>query len=242
MLAGARAAAASAASCSSRSTSKRRSIPGVRELDPALWPGHARCSRCRRRKALVGAAQMNVIEFHTWNSLVRKIDKPDRVIFDLDPGEGERWERVQEAATLVRGTAAGTGAAELAEDQRRQGPARRRAAGAARRLGHRQGLRAGRRAAPGAASIPQRFVAKSGAGQPRRQDLRRLPAQQPRRHHGGGVLGARAAGAGRVDAAGLGRSGRAQAQRPVDRAHGARAPVVPARPTRGRTTGPRDRR
>ena len=25
------------------------------------------------------------------------------MIFDLDPGEGERWERVQEAATLVRG-------------------------------------------------------------------------------------------------------------------------------------------
>ncbi len=54
-------------------------------------------------KALIGAAQMNVIEFHTWNALVKRIDQPDRVIFDLDPGEGERWERVQEAATLVRG-------------------------------------------------------------------------------------------------------------------------------------------
>ena len=32
-----------------------------------------------------------------------KIDQPDRVIFDLDPGEGESWPRVQEAATLVRG-------------------------------------------------------------------------------------------------------------------------------------------
>jgi bifunctional non-homologous end joining protein LigD len=54
-------------------------------------------------KALVAAAQMNVIEFHTWNATVRRIDKPDRVVFDLDPGEGERWERVLEAATLVRG-------------------------------------------------------------------------------------------------------------------------------------------
>jgi bifunctional non-homologous end joining protein LigD len=54
-------------------------------------------------KALVAAAQMNVIEFHTWNATVRRIDRPDRVIFDLDPGEGERWERVLEAATLVRG-------------------------------------------------------------------------------------------------------------------------------------------
>lgn len=29
-------------------------------------------------EALVSAAQMNVIEFHTWNSPIRNIDKPDR--------------------------------------------------------------------------------------------------------------------------------------------------------------------
>ncbi|MET3420290.1 DNA ligase D-like protein (predicted polymerase) [Variovorax paradoxus] len=45
---------------------------------------------------------MNVIEFHTWNSLAKNIDKPDRMIFDLDPGEGTTWQHVQEAATLVR--------------------------------------------------------------------------------------------------------------------------------------------
>ena len=43
-----------------------------------------------------------------------------------------------------------------------------------------------------ARTIPQRFVAKSGAAQPRRQDLRRLPAQRLRRHHGGGAFSARA--------------------------------------------------
>jgi bifunctional non-homologous end joining protein LigD len=78
-------------------------ITGIRELDAALWPGHASLLEVPTVKALIGAAQMNVIEFHTWNALVKKIDQPDRVIFDLDPGEGERWERVQEAATLVRG-------------------------------------------------------------------------------------------------------------------------------------------
>ena len=45
---------------------------------------------------------MNVIEFHTWNSLARNIDKPDRMIFDLDPGEGTVWQHIQEAAMLVR--------------------------------------------------------------------------------------------------------------------------------------------
>jgi bifunctional non-homologous end joining protein LigD len=76
---------------------------GIRELDAALWPGHAPLLEVPSAQALIGAAQMNVIEFHTWNATVRRIDRPDRVIFDLDPGEGERWERVQEAATLVRG-------------------------------------------------------------------------------------------------------------------------------------------
>jgi bifunctional non-homologous end joining protein LigD len=37
---------------------------------------------------------MNVVEFHTWNSTVRRLDKPDRVIFDLDPGEWVKWGRV----------------------------------------------------------------------------------------------------------------------------------------------------
>ena len=80
---------------------------GIKELDAALWPGHAALLEVPTAKALIGAAQMNVIEFHTWNSLVPKTVRemlyPDRVIFDLDPGKGERWERVQEAARLVRG-------------------------------------------------------------------------------------------------------------------------------------------
>jgi bifunctional non-homologous end joining protein LigD len=79
----------------------------VKELDAALWPGHAPLLEVATKKALIAAAQLNVIEFHTWNAhvprIARGVDRPDRVIFDLDPGEGERWERVKEAATLVRG-------------------------------------------------------------------------------------------------------------------------------------------
>ena len=78
------------------------SIPGIRELDPALWPGHAGLLEVPTAHALVGAAQMNVIEFHTWNSLAKAIDRPDRMIFDIDPGEGVGWARVQEAALLTR--------------------------------------------------------------------------------------------------------------------------------------------
>ena len=52
--------------------------------------------------ALVSAAQMNTIEFHTLNSTTHRIDHPDRVIFDLDPGEGVTWPKIQEAALLMR--------------------------------------------------------------------------------------------------------------------------------------------
>lgn len=77
-------------------------IPGIRELDPALWPGHKPLLEIPSAEALLGAAQINVIEFHTWNSTVRNIGRPDRMIFDLDPGEGVSWPQVQEAAILTR--------------------------------------------------------------------------------------------------------------------------------------------
>ena len=76
-------------------------IPGIRELDASLWPGHLPLLEIANVQALVGAAQMNVIELHTWNSTVGNIDKPDRVVFDLDPGEGVAWTQLQEAAVLT---------------------------------------------------------------------------------------------------------------------------------------------
>jgi bifunctional non-homologous end joining protein LigD len=74
----------------------------VRNLPAHLWPGHAELLEISDAKALVACAQMNVLEFHTWNSTAKNIDKPDRIVFDLDPGEGTPWQHVQEAATLVR--------------------------------------------------------------------------------------------------------------------------------------------
>ncbi|MGM9487044.1 DNA ligase D [Ideonella sp. YS5] len=77
-------------------------IPGIKELPEALWPGHPALLEIATAEALAGAAQMNVIELHTWNSTKQHIDQPDRIVFDLDPGEGTPWQHVQEAALLVR--------------------------------------------------------------------------------------------------------------------------------------------
>ena len=77
-------------------------MPGVPELDAKLWPGHSALLGIDSVDALVAAAQMNTVELHTWNSTARRIDAPDRMIFDLDPGEGVSWAHVQEAAILTR--------------------------------------------------------------------------------------------------------------------------------------------
>lgn len=76
--------------------------PELTELDPALWPGHAALLSVDHPEALVAAAQWNAIEFHTWNAPARHMDRPDRMVFDLDPGEGTAWPQVQEGALLVR--------------------------------------------------------------------------------------------------------------------------------------------
>lgn len=53
-------------------------------------------------KAYLALAQFGVVEFHTWGASAGNIEKPDRVTFDLDPGEGIEWREVVEAATHVR--------------------------------------------------------------------------------------------------------------------------------------------
>ncbi|HKW84316.1 MAG TPA: non-homologous end-joining DNA ligase, partial [Burkholderiaceae bacterium] len=80
----------------------RLRIAQVQELSRALWPEHEPLLEVPNATAIVAAAQMNVIEFHTWNSQVKNFDKPDRIVFDLDPGEGVDWKRVQEGAALTR--------------------------------------------------------------------------------------------------------------------------------------------
>jgi bifunctional non-homologous end joining protein LigD len=77
-------------------------MPGLDAFSPELWPGHTALLGVNSHDALMAAAQMNTVEFHAWNSVAKTINQPDRVIFDLDPGEGVTWAHVQEAALLVR--------------------------------------------------------------------------------------------------------------------------------------------
>jgi bifunctional non-homologous end joining protein LigD len=59
--------------------------------------------------ALVGLAQIGILEIHTWNAKVAHLETPDRVVFDLDPGEDVAWERIVAAALAVRDALADLG-------------------------------------------------------------------------------------------------------------------------------------
>jgi len=71
-------------------------------LKPVEVPGQASLLSFSSAEGIVHAAQLNVVEFHAWNARVSALEKPDRLVFDLDPGEGVEFERVKEAALLVR--------------------------------------------------------------------------------------------------------------------------------------------
>jgi bifunctional non-homologous end joining protein LigD len=53
---------------------------------------------------LLACVQMGAIEFHGWGSLVENVERPDRLIFDLDPDEGMDFEDVKKAARDIRRT------------------------------------------------------------------------------------------------------------------------------------------
>jgi bifunctional non-homologous end joining protein LigD len=46
--------------------------------------------------------QMNTLELHPWGARIDDIEHPDRLVFDLDPGEGVDWKAMVAAARDVR--------------------------------------------------------------------------------------------------------------------------------------------
>jgi bifunctional non-homologous end joining protein LigD len=71
---------------------ERVKVPGFD--DPYLF--------IRDLPGLIALVQMGVLEIHPWGVTVDRPERPDRVIFDLDPGEGTRFDAVVKAARAVR--------------------------------------------------------------------------------------------------------------------------------------------
>lgn len=53
-------------------------------------------------EGLVGMAQLGVLEIHPWGSRNETPDRPDRIIFDLDPDEAVAWSTLAGAALELR--------------------------------------------------------------------------------------------------------------------------------------------
>ena len=52
--------------------------------------------------ALAWVVNLGCIELHTWHSRVDDIERPDYLLIDLDPSEGNPWEYVREIAMVVK--------------------------------------------------------------------------------------------------------------------------------------------
>lgn len=53
-------------------------------------------------EGLLQLVQMNTLELHPWGASVDDPEHPDRLVFDLDPGEGVTWAAIKAAARDVR--------------------------------------------------------------------------------------------------------------------------------------------
>jgi bifunctional non-homologous end joining protein LigD len=53
-------------------------------------------------RGLISLVQMNVLEIHPWPARNDRLDRPDRLVFDLDPSETLSWNATVQAARDVR--------------------------------------------------------------------------------------------------------------------------------------------
>lgn len=60
-------------------------------------------------RAILACVQMGTIEFHGWGSRIKPLEKPDRLVFDLDPDEGLGFDKVKIAAERLRALLADLG-------------------------------------------------------------------------------------------------------------------------------------
>jgi bifunctional non-homologous end joining protein LigD len=57
---------------------------------------------CETSRALEQAVQMGVLEFHIWGARIDDVEKPDRIVFDLDPDDGLAFDVVRAGAKRLR--------------------------------------------------------------------------------------------------------------------------------------------
>ncbi len=82
-------------------------VPGHGEGQAYIW--------VEDRVGLVGLAQIGALEIHPWGARIDDLDRPDRLVFDLDPGPGVDWEQLVDVAGKVRARLDAIGLASFAK-------------------------------------------------------------------------------------------------------------------------------
>ena len=90
-----------AGSCFFMKHSRGWAPPGLRRVDIREQHKTGEYLIADSAAALVALVQLNVIELHTWNATVADLERPDRIVIDLDPGPEVGWTAVIAAAKVV---------------------------------------------------------------------------------------------------------------------------------------------
>ena len=90
---------------------------------------------------LVALVQMGVLELHPWPAREDNLERPDQLVFDLDPGEGVEWKAVVQGARDLRERLETAGLKTYSANVRRQRTAYRRATFASQFVGRVQDVR-----------------------------------------------------------------------------------------------------
>jgi bifunctional non-homologous end joining protein LigD len=77
---------------------ERVTIPDRKGKEPSTY------GVVRDAAGLVSLLQMGVLEVHVWGSTAEHLERPDRIVFDLDPDPGVDWAAVVEGARFVKAT------------------------------------------------------------------------------------------------------------------------------------------
>lgn len=72
-------------------------------IETAVGPDGRTYFCVSRVEGLIGLVQRGVVELHTWGSRTPRLDRPDRLTLDLDPGPGVSWRELVAAALAMRG-------------------------------------------------------------------------------------------------------------------------------------------
>lgn len=79
------------------------SVPqAVGRVDVEEQGGTAQYLTIRDAAGLVSLIQIGVLELHPWGSRNDRLDRPDVLVFDLDPGEAAQWRQVVDGADELR--------------------------------------------------------------------------------------------------------------------------------------------